>query len=360
LNYVGGNMNDFSTLRKGCLYIIAALLASSCATNKAHHGLNSENLSYTLSSLTDEPVWKNSKDSHEQNEQALILEEDLKILEDLDLETKVELERFHGDISESIDEIALDIDWLLLSQSSDNEALVKGELDHLYLIRPGTNIRSEGLKEVVTTAKLNEQVYLTGNKQSPDGSNYAFEEVTFADGMTGWVASHLLEPLEEPVGEQRKIRVNLTTNRLSFIVDGIVEAEWNVGSGKDTAENITPVGNYSVLFKDRCSVWLPKDKVKQGPCRSSNPLGDFQVWFHKGRTYGLHGTNEEKLLVSGTHAEQRRVSAGCVRNPNEQMAWLYRRIQVGDPIEIGYFGHDDKTVLSSVSSNLPSILDSTY
>lgn len=238
---------------------------------------------------------------------------------------------------------------------STNTELEKDEIDYLYLLRPDANIRSEDLKQVVGRAQINDQVYLTGRKQSPEGTNFAYEEVTFADGSLGWVASHLLEPLENPMGKNRVIKVNLSTNRLSFIVDGEKVASWNIGSGRDDLENATPVGSYTLKTKDRCSVWLPKDKQDQGPCRAANPLGDYQLWFHKGRTYALHGTNQEALLSESTTSDKRRVSSGCVRNPNEYISWLYKRVKVGDTIEIGYFGDDSSAFAQKPSpSKAPS------
>ena len=237
--------------------------------------------------------------------------------------------------------------------------LLKSDIDHLYVVEPRTNIRAMDLKQIKRNAKLNEQVRLTGKKQSPSDSNFAFQEVIFDDGNTGWVASHHLKPIEESMGKSRKIQINLTTNRLNFFVDGKLRANWNIGSGKDNDDNVTPVGNFKVLHKDRCSVWLPKNKEEQGPCRATNPLGDFQVWFHKGRTYGLHGTNEEHLIREGTNPDERRVSGGCVRNPNEKIAWLFRRIKVGDFIEIGYFGAEDKPMLTSTQKDQINSVDST-
>jgi hypothetical protein len=265
--------------------------------------------------------------------------------------------------SKSIDELTLLLDDALIAEFSkvepkrpsqlavsskqirSNTPVEKDEIDYLYLLRPDANIRSDDLQTVIGRGQINDQVYLTGKKQSPQGTNYAYEEVTFADGSQGWVASHLLEPLENPTGEKRVIRVNLSTNRLSFHVDGKVVASWNVGTGKDEVENATPVGSYTLQMKDRCSVWLPKDKQQQGPCRNSNPLGDYQLWFHKGRTYALHGTNQEHLLEESTSIESRRVSSGCVRNPNEHIAWLYKRVKTGDTVEIGYFGDDSSTIV---------------
>lgn len=345
---VGGIMSLIKYV-KGYFCIFIALLTAACATNSAHHGWK-EVTNSGLDNSQIASVWANKELKSQNLSEEKILAENLQILEDLSLEDDGVVD-FHQKLNADISEISSSINSYIAENSLIHSEIEKDDVDYLYLIKPGSNIRSEDLKTVISHAQLNEQVWLTGKKKSPEGTNYAFEEVSFADGMTGWVASHLLEPLESNMGEERIILVNLSTNRLSFVVDGRVEAEWNIGSGKDNDGNITPVGSYKILFKDRCSVWLPKGKGVQGPCRDSNPLGDFQVWFHKGRTYGLHGTNEEALLADKTTPEERRVSGGCVRNPNEQMAWLYRRVKVGDTIEIGYFGYDSGAMLSALKQD---------
>jgi hypothetical protein len=73
----------------------------------------------------------------------------------------------------------------------------------------------------------------------------------------------------------------------------------------------TPSGRYRVYSKT------------PGPGPAFGPL---VMWYHRG--YGIHGTNQENLLAHTS----RYYSAGCTRNYNENIRWLYPRVAVGTPV----------------------------
>ncbi len=148
------------------------------------------------------------------------------------------------------------------------------------------------------------------------------------------------------------IRINLTTNRLSYLNDGVVVAQWNVATGDVTGKlhdgrpQFTPPGVYSVEDFVHCPQWMPRNPVDPktgkpveddasrmrifeenpsiyGGCGANNPLGKYVLWFSG--PYGLHGNSNESVLKRAT-ADARRVSGGCVRNPNEKISWLFHDI----------------------------------
>ncbi len=73
----------------------------------------------------------------------------------------------------------------------------------------------------------------------------------------------------------------------------------------------TPVGSFRVYAK------TPGPSVVFGP---------WALWYHG--NYGIHGTNQEHLL----REDWRYFSAGCTRNYNDNIVWLYERVPVGTPV----------------------------
>ena len=55
-------------------------------------------------------------------------------------------------------------------------------------------------------------------------------------------------------------------------------------------------------------------------------FGPYALWSHG--NYGIHGTNQPELLTR----EWRYFSAGCTRNTNENILWLWPRVPVGTPV----------------------------
>ena len=149
------------------------------------------------------------------------------------------------------------------------------------------------------------------------------------------------------------LKINLTTNRLTYYRNGEFKDQWNVATAdilgrtqRSTKE--TPTGIFSAHAIEHCPKWLPsapKDPNNNnipvivvdeetaelrrkildgnpklyGPCGATNPLGAYAIWFYD--TYGTHGTAKEAIL--DLPVEDRRVSAGCIRNPNEKIKQIF-------------------------------------
>ena len=156
----------------------------------------------------------------------------------------------------------------------------------------------------------------------------------------------------ESLSKKFSIRVNLSTNRLSYLNDGVVVAQWNIATGDVTGKNhngspkYTPPGIYAVDEFVHCPQWMPRNPIDPdtgkevsseesrfrifsenpevyGACGSANPLGEYVMWFSG--PYGLHGNANEKVLQL-SNPESRRVSGGCIRNPNAKVKWMFHDI----------------------------------
>jgi hypothetical protein len=146
--------------------------------------------------------------------------------------------------------------------------------------------------------------------------------------------------------------VNLKTNRMSYFSQGKLKEQWNVATADVTGEHhdgepqITPQGIYSTDSIVHCPSWFPSKPVDPltgkkvtdekrrfeifeqypetyGPCGAQNPLGKYVIWF-KG-PYGIHGNVNESILKI-PDPEKRRVSGGCIRNPNAKIKALFHDV----------------------------------
>lgn len=145
------------------------------------------------------------------------------------------------------------------------------------------------------------------------------------------------------------MQLNLKTNRATLYRDGVPQQQWNIASADVTGAyhngemKFTPEGIYGIEDLEHCPAWRPRDpvnpatgKVAQsdaerwqifnaepevyGPCGSSNPLGKYVFWFQG--AYGMHGNSAEEILRL-RDPEERRVSGGCIRNPNEKIKEIF-------------------------------------
>jgi lipoprotein-anchoring transpeptidase ErfK/SrfK len=195
------------------------------------------------------------------------------------------------------------------------------------------NIRDARLN-ILDTANYGEKLTLTGRSQ--DAMGHTFLEVNFVDRSnpkTGWIAKKYIGNIstDTPAGE-RHIVVNLSKNRLFYYEDGELVRSWNVGTARAGKE--TPAGHYTIREKEVCPPYFgPAGDHNTPGCTPENPFGPRVLWFI-GTMYGIHGTNQPWLIEDGTDADDRRVSGGCVRNENENIMWLYNRVEEGDPIDI--------------------------
>lgn len=182
--------------------------------------------------------------------------------------------------------------------------------------------------------------------------------VATACGKTGesasslqWVASTGMSSIEvnQALNATMAVQLNLKTNRATLYRNGTPQQQWNIASADVSGAyhggeaKMTPEGVYGIEDIEHCPVWRPRDpvnpstgKVAQseaerwsvfnsqpevyGPCGSSNPLGKYVFWFQG--PYGMHGNSAEEILRL-KNPDERRVSGGCVRNPNAKIKEVF-------------------------------------
>jgi len=171
------------------------------------------------------------------------------------------------------------------------------------------------------------------NSERLEIEGFQYSKISWPEGE-GWVlAKHICEekPLPPPV-MSRKIIVNLTENRLYYYENDSLIDSWSVGTAR--YGKVTPTGEFRILEKEKCPPYFGSKGDHNTPgCIPANPFGPRVLWFI-GHLYGIHGTNEPWLLGASSTSSSRRVSGGCVRNPNEKILWLFERVKVGDRIII--------------------------
>lgn len=194
------------------------------------------------------------------------------------------------------------------------------------------NLRSfDSIETIIDVLDRDTPVSTLGrDKISYNGYSYMAIE---ANNQSGWVVdSFICETGTESPVTARKIVVNITSNKLFYYENGLLIDSWNVGTAR--AGKVTPPGTYSVREKEKCPPYFGALGDHNVPgCTPENPFGRRVLWFI-GNIYGVHGTNQEYLIGPQSTASSRRVSGGCVRNPNAKIEWLFERVKVGDPIVI--------------------------
>lgn len=158
------------------------------------------------------------------------------------------------------------------------------------------------------------------------------------------IAAALLNPTS--------LRVNLKLNTLTLYHQGVAVDRWNIvsadvsGDYHDGEPQVTPTGIFNADRIVYCPLWRPRAPLNPetgrraqseaerqsifrrypdlyGACGKDNPLGRFVLWFQG--PYGLHGTTHESLLYR-PDPESRRLSGGCLRNPNAKIKSLMQSI----------------------------------
>lgn len=176
---------------------------------------------------------------------------------------------------------------------------------------------------------------------------------------TDEVATRLsTEPKESELNGKIAIRVNTNTNYLFLYKEGKPVVRWMVATGDHKKSKNTPTGVFTVHEKEECPTWNNGKGTVQARCAETNPLGKKSLWFDKGKLYGLHGVNTKPYRtkhdnvehpsgipsIRETIAEKRSVSSGCVRNPPENLEFLFQKVPLHTKIVIGKFDIDPKDV----------------
>ncbi|WP_410513818.1 L,D-transpeptidase family protein [Paenibacillus sp. BR2-3] len=115
------------------------------------------------------------------------------------------------------------------------------------------------------------------------------------------------------------IIINKKVNKLAFFSDGKLERTFPVATGR--TQSLTPEGSFKIVVKIKNRPYY-KEKIPGGDPR--NPLGDrwlgLEVNGTYGTTYAIHGNSNENSI--GKY-----VSSGCIRMHNEDIHWLFPRVQ---------------------------------
>ncbi|MBE4907158.1 L,D-transpeptidase family protein [Bacillus luteolus] len=119
--------------------------------------------------------------------------------------------------------------------------------------------------------------------------------------------------------DSQLIIINKQTNELAFYENGELVRVFKVATGR--SESLTPEGTFRIVNKIKNRPYY-KDKIPGGDPR--NPLGDRWLGLDArgtyGTTYAIHGNNNPASI--GTYA-----SAGCVRMHDDEVRWLFERVE---------------------------------
>jgi hypothetical protein len=161
-------------------------------------------------------------------------------------------------------------------------------------------------------------VVLAAARKPGSGSWLQIEVPGRPNGRLGWVRRDALGTLHLVTSYLRIDRETLTAR---LFKRGLLAFEARVGVGKATT--VTPAGHFYVLEKLRpvgTDVYGP---FAIGTSAYAPTLGEWPG----GGVVGVHGTNEPQLIPG-------RVSHGCVRLRDDEMARLWHMVGLGTPIEI--------------------------
>lgn len=115
--------------------------------------------------------------------------------------------------------------------------------------------------------------------------------------------------------------INKSTNQLAFFDNGELVRTFPVGTGR--TNGLTPEGTFPIVNKIKNRPYYTGGIPGGSP---RNPLGKRWIGLKargtNGTTYAIHGNNDPSSI--GGY-----VSAGCVRMHNEDVSWLFDRIQTG-------------------------------
>lgn len=131
---------------------------------------------------------------------------------------------------------------------------------------------------------------------------------------------------EAKASGSQMIVVNKKINKLAFFEDGRLVREFPVATGRE--KSLTPEGSFKLVNKIKNRPYY-KEHIPGGD--PSNPLGDrwlgLDVAGTRGTTYAIHGNNNEASI--GKY-----VSAGCIRMHNDDIHWLFPRVDTNITVVI--------------------------
>src|SRR5919109_2279167 len=140
---------------------------------------------------------------------------------------------------------------------------------------------------------------------------------------------HRREPKVTKVGRVPVIVIARDSKRLLLYRGTRLQATFPIATGQ--ASYPTPIGNFSIVLKERDPWWNPPNSdwakgLKPVPPGPGNPLGT--RWMGLSAPYiGVHGTPDAASIgYSASH--------GCIRMHVPHAEWLFERVSVGTPVFI--------------------------
>ncbi|ETI66592.1 L,D-transpeptidase family protein [Neobacillus vireti] len=132
----------------------------------------------------------------------------------------------------------------------------------------------------------------------------------------------------DAAGSSQLLIINKKINTLAYYDGGKLVKTFKVATGR--SRDLTPEGNFRIVNKIVNRPYYTGN-IPGGDPR--NPLGNRWMGLEArgtyGTTYGIHGNANESSI--GKY-----VSSGCVRMHNEEIRWLYDKIQMYTPVIITY------------------------
>jgi lipoprotein-anchoring transpeptidase ErfK/SrfK len=134
--------------------------------------------------------------------------------------------------------------------------------------------------------------------------------------------SAALPNAQEPSATRRQIIVSIPDRKLALIEEGRVLQTYPVAVGAQ--DSPSPTGIFEIVNRlERPTYYHPHKVIPAGP---DNPLGTRWIGLNK-KGFGIHGTNEPRTIG---HA----ASHGCIRMRQRDLEELFRRVRVGDEVQI--------------------------
>jgi len=125
-----------------------------------------------------------------------------------------------------------------------------------------------------------------------------------------------------PESPRRQIIVSIADRKLALLDGNRIVKIYRVAVG--AAESPSPTGDFEIVNRlERPTYYHPHKVIAPGP---DNPLGTRWIGLNK-KGFGIHGTNEPRTIG-------RAASHGCIRMRQRDLEELFRRVRVGDEVQI--------------------------
>jgi lipoprotein-anchoring transpeptidase ErfK/SrfK len=120
----------------------------------------------------------------------------------------------------------------------------------------------------------------------------------------------------------RRIVVSIPDRKLAVVENDHVVQVYNVAVG--AADSPSPTGTFTIISRvENPTYYHPGKMIAAGP---RNPLGTRWIGLSQ-KGYGIHGTDEpDSIGFAKSH--------GCIRLRNADVERLFKRVRIGDVVEL--------------------------